>query len=207
MLKIYNQYSDKCYPVVISDFVNGNSNRIGGNRPEIIEIDNVLSTGSNKKYLLTLALNRGSKDLDVSLFLQDDFDFYFDNAGRIIRSENSGVVFITHAPSSISKDVKFCSPLSLHSLYIGDEDFDSEDIEQIWTHHKVGGFPYFRNRPDELMKKIKKEMNSGYKHVLQLAFPDSDDSIVKGTWPFHDKIFHIFCKEDNENYEFFIVWS
>jgi hypothetical protein len=205
MLEIYNQHIDRCYPVVIGEYVTGNSNRIGGNRPNNVKPLNSAHDDAKKKYFCTIALDRDRNDLDVSFFINDEIDFCYEKKG-ILLLDGEGINFILHKPEPISIETDMASSLSMHSLYVGDEDFDSDDIDQIWTHHKIGGVPYFRKRSDDLLDLIKTKMLEGYKHLIQLSFPDSDDAVVSGTWPFHDNIFHIFAKEENGSYHFFAIW-
>lgn len=204
MLEIYKRDKSVCYPITIGPYVDKSSNRIGGNAPERIRSSDITE---NNRYFFTLALERSNKELDVSLFINESFDFYYDNRGRAMYGDNKNIDIVVHEPSSLSENPQSESLLSLHSLYICDEDFDSEDMEQIWTHHKIGGVPYFKNRSEELLTLIKNKQTEGYRHVLQLAFPDADDAHIKGTWPFHDTIFHLFCKQEDETYKFLCIWS
>jgi|SRR5690554_5412119 len=200
MLNLYKSSQNVCYPVIIGDYVEGNSNRLGGSEPQGV-------SPGDLSFFMTLALER-EPDLDVSIFISQDFDFFYENRNKIIDQSSSGVKFVVHEPKSPASDVATRAMLSMHTLYVGSEDYDSNSLDEIWTHHKIGGYPFFNVQNSDTESYINDRIRSGFFHIIQLAFPDSDDGPVEGAWPFHDSIFHVFGKQNSAgDYEFFVVWG
>ena len=204
MLKIYRSDPSKCIPFIIGRNASDTSNRIGGHCPLDIRPTQVTE---RTRFVLTISLSR-NPDLDVSTFIGFDFDEYYDNRGVGSIDDSDLVRYVVHPPSPISPEESLASELSCHSLVLCNEEFDSVTDDEIWTHHKIGGTPYFgrfQNRAREWADTMGKE---GFVHLLQLAFPDSDDASVTGTWPFHDSLFHLFAHETEAGqFRFGSIWA
>jgi len=103
---------------------------------------------------------------------------------------------VRHGPSARGPASELDSVLSPMALRLGGEIEDEEITEKELLPrggHKLGGRPFLFPRMGPLAAEIERLTADGYRHVLQIAFPDRDEPI-RGSWPFGDGEVHLFGK-------------
>ncbi len=184
--------------------------RLGGNPPRGVTPPIVLSS---TRYFATVELGKGcSKEL--SLFLSIDYaanssNSLWNNRFKMHSTQSPLVQLVLHAPAPRATDPALCSELSSHCLAIQGERIDSESPDEnlIWNHHKIGGYPFFHHYRNPMVADANTLEDSGYLHLLQFAFPDSEDGLVSGDWPFAEFVFHVFAKPVVEGVDYHYCWG
>lgn len=103
---------------------------------------------------------------------------------------------VRHAPSARGPASELDSVLTPMALRLGGEASDDEpNGAELLPRggHKLGGRPFLFPRTGPLATEIERLAADGYRHVLQISFPDRDEPI-RGSWPFGDGELHLFAK-------------
>lgn len=190
------------------------TNRLGGQPPEGIRPTVNLP---NARYLATLAL---TGDLDVSLFADfggpDSDPPFLDYIYQLQNQDNTLIQFELHSRLPVTRDSALESPVPACELKFGDLDQDLDPtradhhtaLTQCFEDHKVGGIPFFEHLEGTVYEESLPLLQSGYFHILQLAFPGSSDLDLDCDWPFGTTwIFHVFAKVEPPSWRFIYAWS
>ena len=180
--------------------------RIGGRAPGGVQLAQEFDAAT---YLMTLPLSV-QPELEASVFLSFDFEGMADNSGLL--RPNGLVTVVAHGQSRRADTQGHVSLLSEHPLVLGDsaeDEFVSDNgVRVIRSSHKIGGRPFFLHGEPQLEADVEAAYRSGFRQLVQLAFPGgSNDATVSGDWPFGDGLFHVFVREDGEQFEFLRFWE
>jgi hypothetical protein len=105
------------------------------------------------------------------------------------------------------------SPLSArfdgHAVDVGDEIQEGEKTEDDyrWTHHKLGGTPFFYQHREYVLAIAAEMLNNGWQHALQMTSLGFADADVRGDWPFWNQVFHAFVRDEAAGFRFRYIWS
>ena len=168
-------------------------------------------------YLATLGLEDG---IDVSLFSSFDYlakqsPFNFFRATYKLHDESNIIIqFVVHQHMpryDMASPLR--SPLPMLGFVFGAQSIDPEcpTIEAlgnptIYSDHKVGGQPFFSQLEGEVGATLAL-LRDGYIHLLQIAFPSSNDTLINADWPFGEAVFHVFAKKSKNGFEFRYLWA
>lgn len=124
------------------------------------------------------------------------------------------VVFNGLAESSQSSPYAHQLPELRFSFYDGGDDPSEPTADdyangRIFSDHKVGGLPFFEQIEGRILDDVLRARKEGFVHILQLAFPGPDDTLIDADWPFGPMVFHVFAKRSNTSdaFEFRYCWG
>lgn len=182
--------------VTITNAISSVGARMGGASPDV----DLSLVKDGYKYFFTIP---SSKADELSVFIEDDFDKYWDNKGILQRNSMGGMVhLLSHEKSTRrSSATSHCNYLSPLSLAISAQSADVANSADAWHHHKLSGYPYSDDK--KISHVVNVLMKSGHSLVMQLAFPGPDDCDVNLNWPFSDGFFYIFSKGSS----FSFLWT
>lgn len=180
--------------------------RLGGRAPEGVE---PALAPDLARYLLSIVL--GDAQQEISVFLAVDYGRLFDLSGQIVGPAENAVDVIIHPPSVRSLTDRFHSDLSGHALVFGEprEDLILRENGSLTprSSHKCWGQPYFLHGEPELESRVVELLTRGFRHVLQLDVPGSEDGEVDGNWPFADGVFHLLLRSGVSEVEWRTFWE
>ena len=197
---------EHCLPIRIGDGPSLSGSRIGGSQPQGIFPTRL----SEPDYLLTLVLDGHNSD-EVSLFTNHDWwDFFFDQQRVVSSDSEPWIEFVVHGPSIRATDdsrrplLPPC-PFTFGAPMLDRIFYDSENDEvTLFSDHKLGGCPYFIKSTPDLLDAVHEIEQNGYRQLLQLAFPSSQDAKINADWPFAGSLFNLYAKYDNERYSWYL---
>jgi hypothetical protein len=163
--------------------------RLGGTPPQGVRPPN---TGGPLRYFATVSLAI-QPDQHLSIFVAD-FERIADARGAV--NEPGLLEIVTHTPARRDGRTDVDSQLSAHDLVLLPETADvireEDGNEVILSGHKIGGRPHLVRQNRKLLDGLRVIGDEGFRHVAQFDFPERDDAIVSGSWPFGDGIFSLF---------------
>jgi hypothetical protein len=175
--------------------------RIGGVPPAGAKPE---QANERTRYFGTFPIS-GGRDGELSIFTSFDYTnsasavFVTRNINRPLDGNSEVIQCVFHKPSERGGDPRLASDLNDYSVAIGPELLDNIEDEKGGVPHKVGGIPFlypkYRDISDHLL-------DEGYCHLLQWAFPGKGDCVVRGAWPFHNYMFHLYIKDCGHNYKY-----
>jgi hypothetical protein len=161
-------------------------------------------------YFATIPI---SADLDASIFLSTS-DIgprrtAWSLAHRIHGAECLFVEAVVHQPARRSKRSPFGVLVSAASMQ---EQDSRPDMDPHWDgcpfmDHKLGGVPGLPPASQHWGKPIQQLFEEGYALALQLTFPSSDDTLIKGSWPFGEFTFLTFHRVTGDDHDFKFLWT
>ena len=160
---------------------------MGGSSPDV----DLASIKDEYKYFFTIPV---SKTGELSVFIADDFDKYWDNKG-IVQSNGTGKMVRLMPRKPVARRLNYtthCNYLPPLCLAMAAPSSDVADSDAAWSRHKLGGYPYCSD--EKACPVAQTLMTSRHSLVMQLAFPGADDCDVNLNWPFSDGFFYIFSK-------------
>lgn len=191
-----NPMSQECVPFAFieSDQIRGP--RFGGAPPA-----GVFPASESGRYLLSIPL-LGKVGMEVSVFLNCDFDFILDQRGTILSDSSVEVRLHPESPRDVTRPADFLAfGLKLKPPVV--------EQDEISDHHKLGGVPYLIHPYEEdLESKVEELLAEGFVQILQLNFPaGADDCAVGMSWPFGDGLFHVFGKPPFDDLSWKWFWE
>jgi hypothetical protein len=169
------------------------------------------------RYFATLGLEDG---VDVSLF--STFDYvsrpspfnFFCAAYKLHDQSNPIVQFVVHEQSPGRETASpLRNILPMLGFVFGAQGTDPEcpvvealGNPAIYSDHKIGGQPFFSQLEGDVGAALEL-LRSGYVHLLQMAFPSSNDSLTNADWPFGESVFHVFAKREGSFFAFRYIWA
>jgi hypothetical protein len=206
MLTNYASLVRSCRPLTIVSGSSEEGSRIGGAPPKGV-LPAVV--GDLTRYFATIPLG-GVEDAELSLFvtISDDYGdpaFLASNMCVMHSSESTLVQFVVHPSARRANRSRLRSGWKSGALRLEAERPDSP--RKIWTHHKVGGFPFFYQERPDVIESANRLMADGYLQLLQMASPGYLDLFVEGEWPFGNTMFHVFAKESTRGLDFRYIWA
>jgi len=173
--------------------------RVGGTPPQ-----GIIPKLNNARYFATLSLKQ-SDELQISVFLCFGFDTMFDEAFRIVGSEDALVEIVAHKYARRGDSAQFRSELSPCDLKVLEG--KKEDRAAPYGYSKLGGCPFLIREKNNLSTQIAGMLSGGFVHHTQLAFPLTGDVLHSGNWPFADGIFHLFVKQQQSSFDWRCFWQ
>ncbi|MDR2863516.1 MAG: hypothetical protein LBV54_06560 [Puniceicoccales bacterium] len=173
----------------------------------------------NTRYFATLGLEDG---VDVSLFFTFDCQsqqspfYFFDGTYKLHDQSSALIQFVVHQQTR-GRDTSSALKNELPALgfVFGEPNTEPECpiVEAlsnltIYSEHKVGGVPLFSQIEGDVDAAFDL-LRNGYVHLLQLNMPSAatEDTLVDGTWPFGELVFHIFAKKAGGVFSFRYIWA
>ncbi len=179
--------------------------RIGGRAPE-----GVAPRSKSLRYFFTVPVCAGQ---EASVFIDDDPDFIYGSGthGTLLGQDTSGIDVIVHQESSRAQGTQYDSHLSEHPLIVGEpvSDVMTDELEGVYSGHKMGGFPYLVHNETALERGIESLLENGFEHLVQLDIPVNEgDAPVVGSWPVGDALFHVLVRMDEScRINWFVFWE
>lgn len=169
------------------------------------------------RYLATLGLETG---LAVSLFSTFEYESrqsrfnFFQGTCRLHDQSNALVQFVLHQPANCRDDNSiFKNEIPMLGFVFGVPGTDPEcaSVEElgnpnIYMGHKIGGQPFFSQLDGDVVE-VPTLLRNGYVHLLQIAFPTNQDTLINANWPFGESVFHVFAIKSNGVFEFRYIWA
>lgn len=190
-----------CIPLRISETGNDPAGLLGGRPPRgVSPIEQ-----KQLRYFATVPLAIEPR-LDVSIFVAD-FTQLLPRRGQL---NDPGLVWpLVHAPQPRAVASEVASSLTERALLLLGETDDVpldedaaaplEETEEMLLDgldcHKIGGAPRLVRRTPELVEAVRSILRSDFKLIAQFTFPDDQDALVSGDWPFGDGVFSLFGQE------------
>lgn len=175
----------RCIPLKIVEEEAGAEGLIGGSPPALVR-----PASAGLRFFVSVPFAVNPAEL-ISVFVPDMEQLQSEKLLGL-----GAVDVVRHGPSARGPASELDSALSPRSLRLGSEseDDESEDGELVPRGgHKLGGRPFLFPRAGALASEIERLTADGYRHVLQMSFPDRDEPI-RGSWPFGDGELHLFGK-------------
>lgn len=197
-----------CMQIRIGNGSSFSGPRIGGTPPEGISSTRL----SEAHYLLTLSLEEDDS-VEVSLFLnQDWWDCFFDQLRIVFSADDPWIDFVIHGPSvratnDYRRSLLTPHPINYGAIILDQQGYDEDNKIVPSSDHKLGGRPFFIKSEDDFVTAVEATEQRGYRQLLQLAFPGSEDANIAGDWPFADGIFNLFFKQEEGNYCWCYCWQ
>jgi len=214
-MNLYANYGRKFTSFRLKQEAASNARCLIGGAPPTAVIPRSVEAAT--RHLATLALE---ERLDVSLFSTFHYESgpspfnFFRATYKLHDQSNVFIQFVVHQPmrdSDIPSPLK--SPLPALGFVFGDQGVDPEcaTVEAlgnptIYSDHKIGGQPSF-SQLEGVVGATLALLRGGYVHLLQLAFPSRNDTLVNTDWPFGEAIFHVFAKKNGSVFEFCYIWA
>jgi hypothetical protein len=127
----------------------------------------------------------------------DDPDCIWRLSRRVFDQSNPFVEVLVHAPSKRARASRYGSDLPGYALRVGSPRSDLvTNLEGVvpYSHSKLRGGPVFYDATEDATALCQELLEQGFQHVLQLSFPNVEDAVVDGSWPFGEWIFHVFAR-------------
>jgi hypothetical protein len=162
-------------------------------------------------------------DQDVGIFCHVDYESstsptYFYTASHRLWDDSADylefVVFDRGAEPSRSRPYPTQLPELRFSFYDGGNDLAAPTAADyaegsIFSDHKIGGLPFFEQIEGRILDDVLKAREDGFAHILQLAFPGPEDTLIDADWPFGPMVFHVFARRSKATaaFEFRYGWG
>lgn len=208
---MFEQFAHSCIPIRIVEFPTPDT-WLGGAPPAgIVPTLHPEQIG----HLLTVNLEQQSKVLlSVLVSMEDLDDELSNNKFRLLEERESCAKCFLHASSqAVGHYSNFLIPKTYGIMRLDpiSERYESlqkaNESDQIFTGHKLGGWPVYHHPRRELFAETERALADGYIHILQLGFSDSNDAEVRGNWPLEEYIFHVFAKYYEGHFSFLTSWG
>jgi len=191
-----------CWPMNITEGGGSEGFRIGGMPPINVEPKRItqwthyfgtfpISVDRDREMELSIFTSFDYIDVDSSLFITKHIHKPVDGDSEVIQC-------VFHAPSPRDNDPKWASELQAYGVKISSEILEDSEDQSRRVPHKIGGMPFLYPKLSVISDGL---FENGYFHLLQWAFPGKGDCLVKGAWPFHDYIFHLYLRTSGGEYE------
>ncbi len=169
---------------------------------------------NHTRYFATIPLDEDDLT-EVSLFLslsddETDPNSISNNMYTFHQQANPLVQFVVHRQAKRGNDSKLKSEFEGRGLGLEAQRADSPDPtdDNLWTHHKIGGIPFFYHEYPEIRQNADALAKSGWVHLLQMTSLGYDDA-YKGikNWPIFNQMFHVFARPKGDTLEFQYVFA
>lgn len=205
---VMNSNPEICRPISITFDDAANKGRLGGD-PPVGVLPNI-THHDEIEYFLTIPWYNGCLSLFLWLSpISNDPNSLAKNSRKVHGTAENFVQVVLHPEMPRSTEGEWASSLDAYGLNIGNEIPDLAPFapSSPWRSHKLGGRAVFNDAGSPAYDEDAMLVRSGYKHVLQMCFPDNEDALVNGSWPFGDFTFHFYARELPKNTEFMFLWG
>lgn len=198
-----------CRPLTITKRDHTDGIRIGGNPPLGVVPS---KPTENTRYIATIPAD-ALPGHEISIFTSfsedsDDPSWYAKGVSVLHNEESKLVQMVVHPAARRSKRSQYSSTLASHGMRVEAERRDGKTEETgVWTHHKLGGFPFVYRFYKDLRDEVYSSFDDGFTVLVQLASPGAEDHIPEGDWPFGNNIFVLFAKKTGDAFSFRYVWG
>lgn len=161
--------------------------------PERIFVKHFLSLMYKNSHIITIDLSMDYHDANSDIYFPAKIGLLLDSScplisissreGRIedlLRSRGDALLLVAEEE---------CSEIVPRVLS------DYSDV-QLFESHKTGGFPFFEHLEGLVLSDAIVAFSQGYRLLLQLSFPSSNDADCAFSWPFFEFPMHIYVRQD-----------